>query len=121
MAHNEDTPDEAQIIDIDGGDAFEVVAAADRYTVGRRAERYVIWDGRASEVVRSFEGPRARTNAWVEFRALEGREHERRMRVRTRWSVAGGVAAAVVVLVGVYALASMGRAPETEVPQARPT
>ena len=97
MSHDPEKIDDAQVIDIDGDDGFEVVASGDRYVVRRRDDRHEIWDAQERTVVRTFEGARGRRNAWFEFKALEGRQHERRRRAKTRWFVVVGLLLAIVL------------------------
>jgi hypothetical protein len=100
MSHDPEKAEGAQVIDIDGDDRFEVVASGDRYVVGRRGDRHEIWDARERTVVGTFEGVRGRRNAWLEFKALEGRQHERRKRAKARWSVVVGLSLAIILVAG---------------------
>jgi len=98
MSRNARRAEDAQLIEI-GDDGSQVVESGDRYVLGRRGDQYVIWDTRERIVVRTFEGSRARSNAWFEFKALEGRQHERHQRAKTRWTVVGGLTLAIVLVV----------------------
>ncbi len=100
MPHDPDPTEDAQVIDLDGDEGFEVVASGDRYVVGRRGERHEIWDARDRTVVRTFEGARGRRNAWFEFKALEERQHEFRRRATTRWWVVASLVLAIAIASG---------------------
>jgi len=118
MSHHPEKIDDGQIIDIGDGDGFEVVASGDRYVVRRRGDRHEIWDARERTVVRTFEGARGRRNAWFEFKALEGRQHERRRRTTTRWSVVAGLTLAIALVAGGTIWVYLNRSPVASSPQA---
>jgi hypothetical protein len=119
MSHDPEAIEDAHVIDIGGDDGFEVVASGDRYVVGRRGDRHEIWDSRERTVVGTYRGARGRRNAWLEFKALEGRQHDRRRRTKTRWSVVVGLSLAIVLVAGGTVAIYLNRLPAPATP-ARP-
>jgi hypothetical protein len=119
MRHDAQRAEDAQLIEI-GDDGSQVVEAGRRYVLGRRGDEHVIWDTRERIVVRTFVGSRSRRNAWFEFKALEGRQHERRQRAKTRWTVVGGLSLAIVLVVaGTVAISLRGSSTGTGPPAPR--
>ncbi|MGZ8624341.1 MAG: hypothetical protein ACXWYQ_09295 [Actinomycetota bacterium] len=79
---------------IDGEDgAPEILGSGSKYEWGRSGESHAIWRSRKHTVVATYGGPRGRTNAWVEFQALETRARRERRRRRVRTGVVVGVLA----------------------------
>ncbi|MEO8477340.1 MAG: hypothetical protein ABI572_09845 [Actinomycetota bacterium] len=116
MPHDPEEAEDAEVIDLDGDVDFEAIASGDRYVVGRRGERHEIWDARDRTVVRTFEGARGRRNAWLEFKALEERQHELRRRTTTRWSVVGSLVLAIAIVVGATIALSLGGSSSSTIP-----